>query len=96
MPMRLRTSLPAKKDIKRLYRASILKFGLAQADRYYDGLDRHFQHIARFPSSGTLRPDLGNLRLSRYGSHHVVYCIDENEIVVLRVLHGHQDVGDAF
>lgn len=91
MPMRHRLSPLASQDVARPYRQSILKFGLAHADRYLCGLEATFASIAKLPEASPERADLSGVRIKRYEARHIFYQIAQNEIVVVRVRHGRQD-----
>ncbi len=45
----LKISLPAREDLRELYRDGFLRWGEAQADRYYDGLLAHFDVLCENP-----------------------------------------------
>ena len=91
--MRLRYSPAAARDIQRLYRQSIILFGMRQADAYYDGFAAAIGQLQAFPEAAPLREDLhGAFRVMRYQSHNIVYRIDAGEIVVVRILHGRMDM----
>jgi len=91
MPMRHRLSPLASLDVARLYRQSILKFGLAHADRYLWGLEATFAGIANHPEASPERSELSGVRIKRYEAHHIFYQIGQREVVIVRVLHGRQD-----
>lgn len=82
----------AVRDIASIFRQSVINFGLAHADRYLAGLDESFAQIARNPHASPARVELGGVRLKRYGSHHIFYLVGTEEVVVVRVLHGRQDM----
>ncbi|HBC06429.1 MAG TPA: type II toxin-antitoxin system RelE/ParE family toxin [Rhodospirillaceae bacterium] len=87
-----RLSLAAEDDLARLYRRGITEFGLAQADRYFDGLIARFDRIAGDPSLYAavdhIRP---GYRRSVYGTHSVYYRIEGRGVEIMRVL-GREDV----
>jgi len=81
----------ADRDVARLYRYGIGTFGLAQADRYFDGLWEHFRQIAAtpelYPAVEHIRP---GYRRSVYGVHAVYYRVLEGGVRIERVL-GRED-----
>lgn len=89
--MRHRLSGAAYADLRRIYRASIRRFGSAQADRYLDALNASFERIARTPEMAPLRENLRDIRILRRGSHHIFYQVLNDEVLIVRVLHGAQD-----
>ena len=90
--MRHRLSANADRDIVRLYRQSLLQFGEAHADRYVVGLERMFQSIAQFPDASPERPELNGARIRPFEAHHIVYRVRKDEVVILRILQGRQDI----
>lgn len=92
MPMPHRLSSNATADLRRLYRRSVLDFGIAQADRYLARLDAAFTGIAEFPNAYPARPEIAQARIRPFEAHNIVYRIRGNEVLILRVLHGRQDL----
>lgn len=79
-------------DLDRLYEFGIERFGLAQADRYFDGLVARLQDIAENPR---LAPAVDHicpgLRRSVYFSHSIYYFRDSGDVRIVRIL-GREDV----
>lgn len=92
MPMRHKLSAIADRDVVRLYRQSLLQFGEAHADRYARALEQMFLSIAQFPEASPERPELNGARVRPFEAHHILYRVRKDEVVVLRVLHGRQDL----
>ena len=91
--MRHRLAKNAATDLRRLYRRSVLGFGTAHADRYLARLDEVFGNIAEFPNAYPPRANIANARVRPFEAHHIVYRVrDDDEVVILRVLHGRQDL----
>lgn len=91
--MRYRLSDAAARDVRRLYRQSILDFGLGQANRYYDGLIATFEMLARNPEAGRDRPDLrGHVRTYPFEAHVIAYKKQAAGLVIVRVMHSRQDI----
>jgi len=64
----------------------------AIAVAYYDKIVRAFGTIAASPLVAQEHPEYGQgIRFHFQGSHRIVYRIDHDEIVVVRVIHGRQD-----
>lgn len=91
-PMRHRLSADAVADIRRLYRKSVTQFGLAHADRYVARLENAFRAIAEFPNAYPERSQINGARIKPYEAHHILYRVRTDEVVILRVLHGRQDL----
>lgn len=68
-------------------------FGIAQADRYVEGLLNALDLIADFPGSARLRAELQPpIRAYPYKSHLVLYDVDASgDVLVVRIRHGHED-----
>ena len=77
----------AEEDIRRLYRYGIERFGLVQADRYFDGLFARFDAIAEspmlYPQVDHIRP---GYRRSVYGAHSIYYRASGTAVEIMRVL----------
>ncbi|EKE68468.1 type II toxin-antitoxin system RelE/ParE family toxin [Oceanibaculum indicum] len=77
----------AEDDIRRLYRYGIEKYGLAHADRYFDGLFARFDAIAEspalYPRVDHIRP---GYRRSVYGVHSIYYRETDSGAEIMRVL----------
>jgi len=91
--VRLRLSALADVDLNNLYERGFDDFGEAQADRYYDGLLDAFDRIRQHPRAARKRLVEGHeFRVRRYRSHSIVYQLLDDTIIVVRVLHGAQDL----
>ncbi len=50
--------------------------------------------IEEHPTLARIRPEIGKgIRLSIYGSYVVIYRIEGDDVVILRVVHGARDIG---
>lgn len=91
--MRLKYTAAAKRDISGLYRASLLGFGSAHADRYLRRLEGALASLTEFPSASAERSEYrGNVRIRRFEAHHIIYTVAAGQVLVVRVLHGRQDL----
>jgi toxin ParE1/3/4 len=89
---RYRLSQRADSDVGDIYLASALTFGLAQADRYKAGLEAVFEFLADNPRAARERSEVDPpVRVHPYGSHIVIYALDEVGVLVLRIRHGRED-----
>jgi toxin ParE1/3/4 len=68
-------------------------FGVAQADRYIEGLLNALDMIADFPAAARLRTELQPpIRAYPYKSHLILYDLDATgDVLVVRIRHGHED-----
>ena len=87
-----RLNADAEDDVRRLYRWSVLRFGVDQADKYFDGLFERFDQIADEPQ---LYPAVDEIRQgyrrSVYAAHAVYYRMAGDTVDIMRVL-GREDV----
>jgi|SRR5687768_3249534 len=84
----------ADEDLKEIYRYTRRTWGMAQAVRYVRQLEQRFSALAGNPLSGRERKDLQppGLRSFVHGSHVVFYQPQPYGVLIVRVLHGRQDV----
>jgi toxin ParE1/3/4 len=95
--MIFRTSPQADEDIANAYVARAIRFGVAQADRYQDGLFTTFQMLADNPLMARERRELTPpVRLHPFQAHMIVYVEDGPGVLIVRVLHGRQDWESAL
>ena len=67
------------------------------ADRVVDSITRQFFLLSKHPHSGRKRDDLrAGLRSATVGSYVIVYRVEENEVVILHVVHGRRDTNEIF
>ena len=65
-----------------------INFGVEQADRYVDELGALIEFLAEFPRTGRERTGVRPpVRLYPYLGHNVIYRLEGDELVVVRVLH---------
>lgn len=77
----------------RVYRQSVFQFGATHAGEYLAGLETAVRSLLAFPESAPLLRELkGNVRIMRYRSHYVLYRIEGDDLVLVRILHVRQDV----
>lgn len=95
--MIFRTSPQADEDIADAYVVGASRFGIAQAERYQDGLFALFQTLADNPLMARERHELvPPMRLHPYQAHIIVYVEDGPGVLIVRVLHGRQDWESAL
>lgn len=82
----------AEEDLIGLYVSSTREFGNAQAERYYAGLERAFEFLSEYPRAARERPEISPpVRVHPYRAHVIVYMVTEDEVLILRIRHGHED-----
>jgi toxin ParE1/3/4 len=83
----------AERDIADIWTDGADRWGVAQADRYFDGMVSLFGLLSNQPEIARLRTEFNPpMRLHIYGSHIVIYETVETAIVVIRVLHQRRDI----
>ncbi|RYE59822.1 MAG: type II toxin-antitoxin system RelE/ParE family toxin [Hyphomicrobiales bacterium] len=84
----------AAADLERLLRHSIAEFGQDHAERYYQSILDAFAWLAEYPLAARERPEYrGDVRLHTEGVHSIVYRPKgPNSVLIVRVLHGRQDI----
>lgn len=79
-------------DLHRIYRRGVLKFGEAQADRYFNALFERFDELAEQPLQYQAVDDNRNgYRRSVCGVDSIYYRIVDNTVEIMRIL-GQQDI----
>ena len=82
----------AADDLDGIYEYTITNFGLGQARDYLNGLHRRFGDLAERPALGRgvdrLAPEL---RRYPYRSHVVFYMLENEGVLIVRVLHESMD-----
>lgn len=92
--MRARLSAPAEGDLAKIWTYVVKESdSLEIADRLIDSIAQTIGLIGRNPHVGRSRPELRpNLRSFPVGSYVIFYRTSEGEVLILRVLHGRQDI----
>ncbi|QDX24800.1 type II toxin-antitoxin system RelE/ParE family toxin [Sphingomonas suaedae] len=82
----------ATDDLLAIYLEGLERFGLAQADRYNDGLKRTFAFLAETPRAARLREEIDPpVRAHPFKAHMIVYEEVDDGVLILRVRHGRED-----
>jgi toxin ParE1/3/4 len=90
-----RLTSTAEKDILAIYLTGFHLFGEAQADRYHRELQMVFELIAQHPEMARERLEIiPPIRVHPHRAHLVIYRIDLEGVLVLRVRHSHEDWAD--
>jgi toxin ParE1/3/4 len=94
---RYHLSRKADADIEQIARTSLRLWGLVRAEIYVLGLHDAFERLSAFPELGRdaseIRP--GVLRFEST-SHVILYRIEDDGILILRVLHARMDVSQRL
>ena len=91
-----RLSEYASKDYESIYVYGVLNFGMQHTDEYAEGMEARFEQIANQP---TLYPAIDHVRvgyrLSVYKSHSIYYRLDNDQVLIVRIIRS-QDVSAAL
>ena len=83
----------ASQDIERLLDQSIIDFGLLQTEAYYNDLTHCLSLLAENPEMGTGADDIrAGYRRFPHESHLIFYTIQDEHILIIRILHKRMDV----
>ncbi|MCA2410687.1 type II toxin-antitoxin system RelE/ParE family toxin [Rhizobium leguminosarum bv. viciae 248] len=95
--MKYRTTIEADQDIVELYILGADQFGALQSEQYVDDLFDTFELLADNPRMARERRELNPpTRLHPYRAHMIAYTIREEDILIVRVLHGREDWQSLF
>ena len=85
---RLELSTDAERDVEGMFLYGVMQFGSSQADSYTAGLRQTLDRIVQHPAAARLREEIRPpVRLYRYRAHHILYAVDGERIIILRILH---------
>jgi len=91
-PVSYKLSRKAEEDIARVYVEGARLFGPRQAAAYHAGLEQMFTVLAEHPRLARERDEITPpVRVHPYRSHIVIYVIEGDDILVVRVRHGRED-----
>ena len=86
--MRLRLGAIARADLADIRRYSIGEFGAEIADAYFRGFAKAFRRLRSHPYAGQARPDIAaEARSLTHRQHRILYRVEKDQIIVIRVLH---------
>lgn len=87
-----RLTLVADNDIIKIAAYGIKRFGVVQAERYQQELERIFRLICDFPRMGRTLEHHPERRRFYHGRHVIIYSTDKDGILIERILHGAMDI----
>jgi toxin ParE1/3/4 len=94
-----RTAPQAEADLDVIwYRIATESGSIQAANRLIDSITDRFLLLGGYPHLGRARDDdFGpGSRSFPVGEYVIVYCIDEGDILILRVVHGRRDLESLF
>jgi toxin ParE1/3/4 len=82
----------AEEDLIQIYIYGATSFGIEQAHRYHQKLFKVFQFLAENPLAASKRTELTTeVRIHPVESHIVLYTAREQDILIQRIRHAHED-----
>ncbi len=92
-----RLSRKAAADLEAIATYTIEQFGIDQARRYRDSLGSRFEQLVESPKLGRRAEQLARgLRRLDHESHIVFYTVENDDVLIVRILHSHMDVSKRF
>ncbi|NCT16668.1 MAG: type II toxin-antitoxin system RelE/ParE family toxin [Flavobacteriaceae bacterium CG_4_8_14_3_um_filter_34_10] len=89
-------SIAAKEDLIRIHQYGIKKFGMAQADKYFETLFEYFDVIAQSPYSFESVDEIkSGYRRCVFGIDSIYYKINDDTVEIIAII-GRQDLNDLF
>ncbi|UBF28843.1 type II toxin-antitoxin system RelE/ParE family toxin [Kovacikia minuta CCNUW1] len=92
----LNLTAQARKDFKQILNFTRKTWGIDQRDRYKALLDAALQAIASNPEVGKRRDEVRfgyySYHVGSRGRHYIFYCLFEDRIEVVRILHDSMDL----
>ena len=86
--LRLNVSPDAERDVDDIFLFGAQKYGVSASDAYLDGLQEAFVFLEHHPRIARERRNIRPpVRLYRYVAHNILYAIDGEDVLILRVLH---------
>jgi len=80
-------------DIRDVRANLIERAGQLIADKYTEQFRSAFERLVAHPRSGSPRPRFGrNIRVTIVRPYIVIYRAQDNDVLVLRVVHGHRKI----
>jgi toxin ParE1/3/4 len=93
----LRYSIAAQSDLAEIEEYGAANFGNEASEAYSRGLAKAFDMLERYPRSSPERPDYGEgIRCRVYREHLVLHMVDDDDVLIVRVLHHSRDVKRAL
>ena len=83
----------AENDLIEIYGYGFRTFGETQAEKYFSDLENCFQLLGETPLICRERPEFTPpVRIHHNGRHLVIYVIQADQILIIRILHDSMDI----
>ncbi|MGH2548875.1 MAG: type II toxin-antitoxin system RelE/ParE family toxin [Thermomicrobiales bacterium] len=87
----------ARTEMQLALRESKHRWGVEQRDAYRRRVSDVVKSISQNPEMGMVRPRWGQgMRSFIVGAHVLVYSVEDSVVIILRVLHQHEDLERAL
>jgi toxin ParE1/3/4 len=94
--MKVLVSARARADVLGTYSYLVDRNPVA-ADRVIERIERKLEQLRHFPFIGPERPSLAaGVRAAVVGTHLIIYKVEAESIIVLRITDGRMDVDEEF
>ena len=91
--MSYKLSKEADNDLIELYVYGYKQFGESRAENYFSELENCFQLLSETPLICRERKEFNpHIRIHHHGRHIVIYLIQTDHILIVRVLHDSMDI----
>lgn len=94
--LKLKLSPKSIEDLEQIYRYTIEKWGIKQADKYQDELYLKMQNVASNPNLGQNYPYRIGYMKTGINRHLIFYKIDKDECQIVRILHERMNIRDRI
>jgi toxin ParE1/3/4 len=86
--LELKLTSAARLDLVGIRKYSVAEFGGDIADVYFNGFNHAFAQLQEHPLIGVIQKDFDRgLRCLTHRRHRIFYRVDDDAIIVLRILH---------
>jgi len=87
----------ARRDLAQIWSYTAEAWGIAQADSYVGDIDACLRKLLEFPEIGSRVEGLPEqYRKVPSGSHRIIYRMEDNKLMVVRVIHEREDVPEGL
>ena len=94
---RYRLAPAAQDDLEDIWRYTVERWSITQADRYADILEDTFERLMFMPEMARERTEFRPpVRIAPSSEHLIVYLVEGSDLVILRVLGAGQDWQTVF
>lgn len=91
--MQIKKTVLADEDLIDIYLYGSQNFGQSQAERYFAEINQAFSFLADNPWVANERPEfVPPVRIHPHGKHLIVYTVEDDFLLIVRVLHQRMDI----